>query len=465
MLWSKEELITALGSEILHHQLNNDLLIDEVVIDSRKTPKSGLFIALKGDINDAHKFLKQSFDNGCKTLIIEDDSFVKNIPSSNFILVKSTFKALDQLAKFSRSRSSAKIIAITGSVGKTSVKEMLKTAFSAYGKTFATQGNLNNHIGLPLSLANFAADCKFGIFEMGMNHLGEIEPLSKLAKPDLAIITNVEPVHIEYFKDEEEIALAKSEIFSGLTDDGKILLNRDNRHFSFLKNAAGSNDVFSFGSHADSNYKLKSYEITAINSSRIEAINKNSEEFDYKIPSSNKITVFNSLIAFSALDLLTKDAQIGLNALKTIKETPGRGLISECEIDGKKITIIDDSYNASLPSIKAGLEYAGELKLALGKKRVIAALGDMLELGEKSLELHKKIADYLKQYQIDFAILIGDKMPIIAKNLPENSYITFTDSSSASLAIKELLQGGEILYIKGSRGMKMEKIIENLIKI
>ena len=159
---------------------------------------------------------------------------------TKFILVKNTFSALYKLAQYSRNRSEAKIIAITGSVGKTGTKEMLKSAFLSQGKTFATQGNLNNHIGAPLSLCNFSADYEYGIFEIGMNHLGEIEPLSKLVKPDLAVITNVGPVHIEFFKDEQEIALAKSEIFSGLKNNGIALINADNQHFDFIKERAKS---------------------------------------------------------------------------------------------------------------------------------------------------------------------------------------------------------------------------------
>jgi UDP-N-acetylmuramoyl-tripeptide--D-alanyl-D-alanine ligase len=459
MLWNKQELLDALSGELLEHNLSNDITIDEVVIDSRKITKNGLFIAIKGEKNDGHDYLEQVAANGCKIAIIEKKLTPYPLPLTT-ILVKNTFVALYKLAEFSRQRSSAKIIAVTGSVGKTSTKEMLKLAFSAYGKTFATPGNLNNHFGLPLCLANFSKDCEFGIFEMGMNHLNEIDPLSKLARPHLAIITTVGPVHIEFFKNEEEIALAKSEIFSGLVAGGTALINRDNSHFDFLKNRAEilGKEVRSFGLNNTSDYRLEKSQIKEVNLSEIELSNSVS----YQISSSNKTAIFNSVIVAAALDLITKDSKKGLAELLKLENGAGRGKITEISIDNKNITIIDDSYNASLPSIKAGIEYAVELKNALKKNHVVAALGDMLELGEKSVELHEKAANYLTEFGVEFAVLVGEKMTNAAQNLPKNSYKTFPNSGSASLEIQDLLNDGDILYVKGSRGTKMEKIIEKL---
>lgn len=467
-LWNKQELIEALSDQLLEHRISDNLEIDEVVIDSRKTPKFGLFIAIKGEINDAHQFLDQACTNGCKALLVQDKLALEKVPNSDFILVKDSFKALYKLAEFSRKRSTAKIIAVTGSVGKTGTKEMLKLTFSAYGKTFATVGNLNNHFGVPLSLSNFARDCAYGIFEMGMNHLNEIEPLSRLTRPHLAIITNVGPVHIEFFKNEEEIALAKSEIFYGLEPEGIALINRDNKHFEFLKKRAETLDkkFLTFGKSLQSDYCLKYSKIKGVSSADI-FITKPINNYDvasFEISTSNKATIFNSLIVATALDILTEDAKKGLSELTKLENMMGRGKAFEINLDGKNITIIDDSYNASLPSIKAGLEYLIELKNALGKKRVIAALGDMLELGEKSVELHEEVANYLAALHIDFAILVGQNMTEAAIKLPKNSYQTFLDSTAAGLEVQELLRDGDILYVKGSRGTKMEKIIENLTK-
>lgn len=467
-LWTKNELIEALSDELLEHRLSDNLAITEVVIDSRKTPESGLFIAIKGETNDAHQFLDQAISNGCKTLLVQDKSSLEKVTNSDFLLVKDSFRALYKLAEFSRKRSAAKIIAITGSVGKTGTKEMLKLAFSAYGKTFATPGNLNNHFGLPLCLSNFSRDCSYGIFEMGMNHLGEVEPLSRLARPHLAIITNVGPVHIEFFKNEEEIALAKSEIFSGLEPEGIALINHDNKHFNFLKNRAEilQKKIVTFGKSAESDYCLKYSKIKDVGHAQI-FLTKPENKCDvnsFEISTSNKAAIFNSIIVASALNILTDNAQKGLEQLIKLENMRGRGQAFEVNFAGKNITIVDDSYNASVLSIEAGLEYAVELRSALEKKRVIVALGDMLELGEKSVELHEEVANYLAQLHINFAILVGNNMTNAAKKLPKNSYKTFPDSSAASLDIQDLVQDGDILYIKGSRGMKMEKIIEILTK-
>jgi len=467
-LWTKDELLQALSGELLQHNLQSDLTIDEVVIDSRKAKKNSLFIAIKGERNDGHNFLEEVARNGC-TAAITDKPTADNHQQLKTILVKNTFVALYKLAEFSRNRSQAKIIAITGSVGKTGTKEMLKLVFETQGKTFATSGNLNNHIGLPLSLCNFSADCKFGIFEMGMNHLGEIEPLSRLTRPHLALITNVGPVHIEFFKNEQEIALAKSEIFSGLVENGFALLNQDNPHFEFLKKRAQYSEIkdqnlITFGEKNPSNYQIIHFSTNSPNASVAEAKLKNGLKIYYEISTSNPTTIFNSIIAIACLDLLGSDLSKGLTALKNIKTYDGRGDIKEIKIGKKNIVVIDDSYNASVPSMKAGLDHTINLRNILGKKRVVAALGDMRELGEKSVELHEEVTNHLAHLQFDYAVLVGENMIKAAATLPKNSYRTFPDSTAAALEIQDLLDDGDILYVKGSRGTKMEKIIENLTK-
>jgi UDP-N-acetylmuramoyl-tripeptide--D-alanyl-D-alanine ligase len=463
-LWTKEELLEALNGELLQSNFISDIAVDEVVIDSRKTPKCGLFIALKGENNDGHDFAKQAAENGCKIAIIS-----KKIDANlSTLLVKDTFVALYKLAEFSRKRSKAKIIAVTGSVGKTGTKEMLKSAFETQGKTFATSGNLNNHIGLPLSLSNFARDCDFGIFEMGMNHLNEIEPLSKLARPHLALITTVGPVHIEFFKDEEEIALAKSEIFAGLVEGGNALLNADNPHFEFLKKRAVSNKIkaenqISFGEKNAADYKIISEKLLDAARAEVKIKLKNNSEISYEIAASNPAIIFNSAIVVACLDLLGNNLTKGLASFKNLENASGRGKIHQLNLGGKNITIIDDSYNASVLSMKAGLSHAAKLKNLLGKKRVIAALGDMLELGEKSAALHLEVINFLTAQNVDFAILVGARMEMAAKNLAQNSYVTFANSLDAEKEIQNLLQDGDILYLKGSRGTKMENLIKNLI--
>lgn len=468
-LWKKQELLDALKDELLAHNLLNNLEIDEVVIDSRKAVKGKLFIALKGEKYDAHNFLNQVFENGCEIAVVhkaEDFDKFKNF-QNHLILVKNTFIALYKLAEFSRTRSKAKIIAITGSVGKTGTKEMLKNAFATQGRTFATFGNLNNHIGVPLTLCNFPKEYDFGIFEMGMNHLGEIQPLSELVKPHLAIITNVGPVHIENFKNEQEIAIAKSEIFAGLVkNSGKILLNYDNKHYEFLQKRANyfqikQENIFTFG-ELGGNYQILETNITNYNLCKIKAKTAKNIKVSYQISTSHKASIFNSIIVLAAIDLLGNDIEAGVATFEQIEISAGRGKISEIQTDNKNILLIDDTYNASLPSMKAGIDHAINLKKSLNKKRVVVALGDMLELGEKSLEIHIEIIKYLSENNVDFAILVGENMIKASKTLAENKYQTFDNSLNASLEIKSFLQDDDILYIKGSRGIKMENLITKL---
>lgn len=465
-LWNKKELLEALFSQILEHNLADDLAVEEVLIDSRKATKNGLFVAIRGEKNDGHNFLEQSFSNGSIVALIDDKTKLpQQFPhgkNHQFLLVKNSFDALYDLARFSRKRSAAKIIAITGSVGKTSTKEMLRDAFSTYGKTFATVGNLNNHFGVPLSLCNFSADCAYGIFEMGMNHLHEIEPLSRLVKPHVAIITNVGPAHIENFKNEQEIALAKSEIFCGVVDGGKVLINRDSKHFEFLRDQAGQRFLASFGESENSDYQIISEKILDVNRAEIDAKLKNSRNISYQISSSNKAAIFNSVIVVATLDACGCSLESGLATLKNLKTPAGRGKILEVKFAEKKITIIDDSYNASLLSVQSGIEHAANLKKVLHKKRLVIALGDMLELGKNSIELHEEVMKFLMKFDVDLAILVGEEMSKAAQKILTTPHKNFSDSSAASLEIAGLIDDGDILYVKGSRGIKMEKLIEKL---
>ena len=457
-MWSKDELIQALNHQILDHVITDTLCVDEVVIDSRTQTTHSLFIAITGEINDGHNFLDNAYENGSTIAIISNKD---KIPTNhNYILVKDTYQALYDLAIFSRKRTHAKIIALTGSVGKTSVKELLKITFEQYGQTFATKGNLNNHFGVPLSLCNLKKENDFGIFEIGMNHSGEITPLSKLLRPDVAIITNVGPVHIEFFKNEEEIALAKSEIFLGLQKDAIAIINHDNKHYPFLRNQLDElniKNIATFGQNQDANYHISNYHIDNIHQSTI-TISLQNKQYSYVMPSCKQSSIFNSAIAFACLNELTQNTDINFDKFSEIK---GRGQIIEKTISNKNITIIDDSYNASLPSILAGLKYSLEIKNSLNKKRLIIAIGDMLEVGDKSQQLHEQIADEINALNIDFSILVGEEISKISHKLPKNSFEIYPNSALAKDNIHTILQDGDLLYIKGSRGMKMEEIINN----
>jgi len=469
-LWNAESLSQSLKDELIEaNSVNFDknLNLDAVFIDTRKPSANSIFVALKGENTDGHNFLNQAIQAGAKVAIV--NHIPQNFSDNNLhlILVKDTLDALKKMAQYSRNRSKAKIIAVTGSVGKTSTKEMLKTVFSSQGKTYANIGNFNNHIGLPLSLVNMPIDCEYGIFEMGMNHLGEIEPLSKLTKPHVAIITNVGPVHIEFFKDEQEIALAKSEIFLGLQAGGFVLINRDNPHFEFLYNRAkqcniNEENIINFGTSHRANYQITNQEIKGPDFTQVSLKLKNNKTISYQVSCVNQAVVVNSAIAVIVSELFSKNFGNAIDAIKNYSSTAGRGKVSQIIIDNKKIILIDDTYNASVLSMKAGIEHASNLKKVLNKKRIICALGDMLELGDKSTELHHKVIGYIKEFNIDFAILVGQKMTQASIDLDPNNFKTFNNSNEASESFNNFLEDGDIVYLKGSRGTKMEKILEKL---
>ena len=477
-LWNKKELLESLKSQIIKYNFTSIEIenISKVTIDSRKTDKNSLFIALKGENQDGNSFLPQVIQNGCAIAIISDATIYENYQNNQIklILVKDSFISLNLLAQYSRSRSQALIIGITGSVGKTTSKEMLKLALNQYKKTFANEGNLNNHIGMPLSLANLDSSYEIAIFEMGMNHFGEISSLSNIAKPHIAIITNIGTAHLEFFKNQQEIALAKSEIFDHLANFKgqmpQIILNGDSEFYQFLKEIAIKKyaqdvKISSYGINNNNDYSIIKIDDEKINEVKIIATtskNNLNQLCEYQLNTNNQAIIYNSLIALAVIYNIGLEAKIGLAKLLEFKLTAGRGLLSEILIDNKNITIIDDSYNSSLASIDAGLSNASKIKKSLHKKRLIAIIGDMLELGEKSTELHLQAKELISQHNVDLAILVGKETNNASKYLKNVKYLNFYNSIDASQAILQYIENEDIIYIKGSRGIKLEEIIKKL---
>jgi len=469
-LWNYQELNQALQNQLLNNFDNNDLLVETVVIDSRKVTKNSLFIALKGENTDGHNYLNQAFELGASYALVDripDD--LKDIFKPHLILVKNTYLALDYLAKFARERFKGKVIGLTGSVGKTTTKEMLGIAFASQGKTHINQGNFNNHIGLPLSLANLPSSAEFAIFEMGMNHFNEISHLTKICQPDIAIITNVGPVHIEFFANEQEIAKAKSEIFHGLTPNGFVILNKDNPHYDFIYKQALLNNInpdhiFSFGESLTANYRLIN---STFNENKIvsnnEAIINNQNTYSFSLNTINHGHILNSLISIACLDILKADIKSALLALEGYNNSNGRGKVNNINFENKKIAIIDDSYNASILSMKAGIENCFNLKKIFNYSRIILAIGDMLELGEKSTEIHQDLLKFINNLKPDSVILVGKELSKANETLKIANAINFSDSLSAQQYFLNHLKNNDLTYIKGSRGIKMEKLIENII--
>lgn len=461
-LWNAVEVQEATRGD---YRGNSDWRADYVSIDSRSVSRGDLFIALIGDNSDGHDYLDQVISNGAVAAIV--NYVPENIPEDfPLIIVPDSFEAMYDLARYSRERMSGKIIAVTGSVGKTSVKEMLKTVLSDQGKVYATEGNLNNHYGLPLSLCRMSSDCDYGVFEMGMSSAGEISPLSVLTQPDVAIISTVEAVHIEFFESVEFIADAKAEIFDGIKHGGFVVLNRDNPHYLRLENSARSlniNNIISFGSDSSSDFKLLNYN-EKISGSEI-IVSYNGKEIKYTLGILGIHQAYNSLSVLAGISAIGADIEKAAKSFSSISAPKGRGKIYQTTINNSDITLIDDSYNSSPVSVATGITHLNNFKNNVGYIRSIAVLGDMYELGKDSKSLHEGLLKTIIENNIDGVITVGDLMKDLFNILPEEKRIRHFDNSVlTSKDIKDLLNSGDIVLVKGSRGIKTDIIVDEILK-
>ena len=460
-MWDSEAVLEATGGTLY----GTPQPMHSVSIDSRKVHKGALFIALKGEFHDGHDHIASAFANGASVAL------VSHIPDTiatiaTYIVVKDTYQALVALARYARRRTRANIIAITGSVGKTGTKEALRTVLSSFGNVYATEGNLNNHIGLPLCLANLPLKTDFGIFEMGMNHAGEIRYLTQIAKPDIAVITNVEAVHLEFFDSIEGIADAKAEIMEGLKTDGTIILNRDNPHFTRLKEKADSLSIptiLTFGEDVKADCRLLLYNLVS-EKSEIEAVVAG-KPVSYTLGTIGKHWALTSLAALTVVSALKKDIMHATAAFANFHEPAGRGNIHTLSIHQHPVTIIDDGYNASPVSVNGAIAKLAEYHTYKKSGRTIAVLGDMLELGESSIALHQSLLTALQQHAIDKVFLAGERMQHLYAILPRHMQGGYAKHSAALAEILiPQLEDHDIILVKGSHGSKMHLVLDALNK-
>ncbi len=436
-----------------------------VSIDSRSVAPGDLFIAIRGDNTDGHRFVANALDSGAAAAMVAEDW--KDAPAkAPLLVVRDTDAAMADLARAARARTTARIVGVTGSVGKTSTKEMLALVFGRLGKTVATQGNLNNHWGLPLSLARLPRDADFGIFELGMNHPGEIEPLSRILRPEVAIITTVEAVHLEYFDGEEGIADAKAEIFAGMTDDGAAVLNRDNPHFERLRNharAAGLQRICAFGTAREAHVRLVSIASDDTGSDIAAAVDE--QVVLYRIGAPGKHLTMNSLAVLAAVHMLGADISRAMSALADFRAMKGRGERHTVHLDDGSFTLIDESYNASPASIRAALEVLGAAERGHGG-RTIAVLGDMLEIGATAPDVHAALAADVARNGVEIVVTAGPNMEYLAKALPKN-ITAFHGADSAAIrdTVLDLVRAGDVVMVKGSLGSRMIPIAEALLAL
>ena len=450
-IWDRQKLSQALGSHDIPEFESN-----YIVIDSRKVSNGNIFIGLVGSRFDGGVFAKKALENGAAVCIV-NKSLGINHPK--IIAVEDTEQALFVMASFRRVNFSknTKIIGVTGSAGKTSTKESVKLVLQGFGNVYATTGNLNNHLGLPLTIANAPHDIDYCVLEMGMNHSGEIAYLSKIAKPDVAIITTVAPAHLEFFDSVENIAKAKAEIYQGMETGGWVIINEDSVYKNILLEEAKKYqlNILTFGENQHADIRLVEYKIVH-NKTMIKAQYAD-EQINYFFPViAGKHFALNSLAVIATSIVLGCDINKVLNMLALFKPIYGRGA---AQLLKNNIILIDDAYNANPASVMSVLESVINYKT--NGNRLIAILGDMRELGSSAQELHVGLLE--QSLKMDLIYTVGDLMKNLFDSLPqEKRGIHANNAEEMSNFIINQIKENDIILVKGSFSMQMSKIV-NLI--
>jgi len=458
-LWSEAELTRALG---VAPSVWLSAAVGGVSIDSRTLEPGDLFIAIKGEAHDGHDHVARAFEAGAAAAVVSRERTPKLAAFGAVFAVEDTLKAMERLGVAARARSEARIVAVTGSVGKTTVKEMLRTMLTACGLTHASAASYNNHWGVPLTLARLPVGAHFAVIEMGMNHAGEIAPLTRMARPHAALVTTIAPVHIEYLGSIEAIADAKAEIFLGLEPHGTAVLNRDAQQFERLAKAAASRGarVRSFGHGAGSDALLLAVE--AIDGgSRVKA-RIFSRELAFELGAPGAHMAENALGALLAAEALGADLDACAAALDRFSPQKGRGERFSVPTPDGPATIIDESYNANPASMRAALALLAAAKPG-PKGRRIAVIGDMLELGPKAAALHAELAADLSASHVDLLFGAGPLTRALFDAAPAPMRAAWTErSSDLTDEVARTLRGGDVAMVKGSNGSRMGPLVAAL---
>ena len=458
-LWNAEELVAASGG-----RLEGELAgpVGGVSIDTRTLQAGDLFVAIRGEQHDAHDFVVKALQAGASAAMVSraDDAMRK---AGALLVVDDPLKALERLGVTGRARVSGRMIAVTGSVGKTTTKEALRIALEPSGPTHASAASYNNHWGVPLTLARMPRDTAFGVFEIGMNHAGEITPLVRMARPHIAVVTTIAESHLGQFASLAEIADAKAEIFLGVEPDGAAVINRDTPFFDRLAasaRAAGIGTIAGFGETGTADVRLVCTRLHAECSCvRADVFG---ERVEYKLGMPGHHVVMNSLAVLAAAKLAGADLARAALALAGLSPPKGRGVRIALPVRGGSITLIDESYNANPTSMRAALALLGQVEPGPGGRR-IAVLGDMLELGKQAEEFHVGLAPVLESARADALFACGPNMRHLMDAVPPARRGAHAETS-AGLAepLVAALRKGDVVMVKGSLGSRMGPLVETL---
>ncbi|MGN7293361.1 UDP-N-acetylmuramoylalanyl-D-glutamyl-2,6-diaminopimelate--D-alanyl-D-alanine ligase [Rhizobium sp. SAFR-030] len=462
-LWTTAEMVAVMDGRPSGQTLPEG--ITGISIDSRSISPGEAFFAIKGDRVDGHDFATTAVANGAALMVVSEAKLPAlgrlTVP---MIVVEDVLVALGKLAVAARARSHAQIVAVTGSVGKTTTKEILRSVLSPSGKVHAAVASFNNHWGVPLTLARMPADTAYGVFEIGMNHADEIRPLVKMVRPHVAVITTIAAAHLGHFKNLDEIAAAKAEIFEGLEPGGVALLNRDIKQYGYLERMAqeaGVETVLTFGQHAKADFQLADFEGTA-DGSTIWAV-LGSETVEVQIGAPGRHIAENAIACLGVVALFGANLEAARAALADIRPVKGRGERHRLGIGEGHLTLIDESYNANPASMRAAIALLAASEPELTGRR-IAVLGDMLEMGEFSGRVHEELAGPLLAAGIEHVWLAGAEMAALRDALPDSVQVEYRPATAELVdhVVRSVIPG-DVLMVKSSLGLGFGKIVAALI--
>jgi UDP-N-acetylmuramoyl-tripeptide--D-alanyl-D-alanine ligase len=459
-LWTSEAMARAMGAE---RQGPVPASVAGLSIDSRNIAPGQAFFAIRGDHRDGHEFVRAALAANAALAVVAAERRAEFPGDAPLLVVPDVLIALRELAAAARTRMRGRVIGVTGSVGKTGTKDALRLALSKDGETHVSAASYNNQWGVPLSLARCPSSADYAVFEIGMNHAGEIAPLSQLVRPHVAVITTIAPVHLEFLGSLANIADAKAEIFLGVPPNGAAVINHDIEQFSQLReraHQAGIERLISFGEHPQADARLVKCALHA-RCSTVEAEILGTR-FSYKIGAPGRHLVINSLAVLAAGELVGADIALAALALAELHAAPGRGAPITIEVSSGSALVLDESYNANPASVDAALAVLGRSVVGPRGRR-IAVLGDMLELGRNGLVLHRGLADAVVANGIDLVFCCGPLMHELWHALPASCRGGYAEDSAALEAhLLPAIRAGDVIMVKGSLGSRMGPIVKAL---
>ena len=455
-LWTVAEVVAATGGR------PEGLLegpIGSISIDSRDIQPDALFVAIKGDTHDGHEFVGKALEQGAAAALVSEAFHARN-GGSKLIVVADPLAALTKLAVAARARSQAQIVAVTGSAGKTTTKEAMRTVFAAVGETHASVKSFNNHWGVPLTLARLPREARFGVFEIGMNHAGEITPLVKLVRPHISVITTVAAAHLEFFASVADIAVAKAEIFLGLEPGGTAVLNGDHEYLHILfgrAREAGVSRIVTYGFDESCDWRITGYEARG-GRTHLSVVH-DGQVYELSLQVQGKHMAANAVAALVVASLAGEGPSTAAAALAGFGAPEGRGESARLGPADRPLLLVDESYNANVASMTAALDVFAGVSAPGGRK--VLVLGDMLELGPLGPELHASLKDAVLKSGADRIYLVGRAIDALGKALGEG----FVTAQAASIdeiaeAILSSLAHGDAVMVKGSNGVRLSSLVK-----